>query len=231
MEVDVADEDRETETDLVKSLMAQPDSLLRGAIAACRPENEGFAAWLDSQSERQEIKGFRRVLHVMPDELSTTSTFRDNVKRLSGTGLTFDLCVLPRQIPLAIELVDHCPDVQFILDHCGVPDVRANALNPWSEYMTQIGERDNVIGKVSGVMAYADAESWTLEDLRPFVEHTIDAFGWQRVVWGSDSPVCTLGGNVETWVAATHALIDGCSADEKSALLRGNANRLWNLDR
>jgi len=229
MEVDVADADRDAETDMVRSLMDQPDSLMRGAIASCRPESDTFAAWLENQQSRSEILGLRRILHVMPDELSTSTTFRDNVKRLSGTGLTFDLCVLPRQIPLAIELVDHCPDVQFILDHCGVPDVKSALLSPWKEHMQDIAKRNNVVGKVSGVMAYGDLNAWVLDDLRPFVEHTIDVFGWNRVVWGSDSPVCTQGGRIETWVAATHALIDGCSADEKAALLRNNATRIWNL--
>ncbi len=229
MEVDVADEDRDAETDMVRSLMDQPDSLIRGAIASCRPESDGFAAWLDDQRSRSEILGLRRILHVMPDELSTSSIFRDNVKRLSGTGLTFDLCVLARQLPLAMELVDHCPEVQFVLDHCGVPDVKSAQLSPWKEYMADIASRDNVVGKVSGVMAYGDLDSWVLDDLRPFVEHTIDVFGWNRVVWGSDSPVCTQGGRIETWVAATHALIEGCSPDEKAALLRNNAMRIWNL--
>lgn len=230
MEVDVADDSRDAETDLVKELMDQPDSLMCGAIASCRPESEQFAAWFDLQRPRQEIKGLRRILHTMPDDTSTTATFRDNVKRLSGTGLSFDLCVLPSQIPLAIELVDHCPDVQFVLDHCGVPDVRNGTMSPWQENITAIARRDNVVGKVSGVMAYGDARQWTLDDLRPYVEYTISSFGWDRVLWGSDSPVCTQGGHIETWVAATHALLDGCSADEKASLFRNNAMQLWDLD-
>ncbi len=229
MEVDVDDKDRDAETELVKSLMQQPGSLIRGAIASCRPESESFAMWFEQQRSKPEIKGLRRILHVVPDDLSTTQTFRDNVKRLSATALTFDICVLPRQMPQAIELIDHCPDVSFILDHCGVPDVKSGEMSPWKEYMSQIAERPNVTAKVSGVMAYGDPDTWTLADLRPFVEHTISTFGWDRVVWGSDSPVCTLGGHIETWVAATHALIDGCSATEKAALLHNNAQRIWTL--
>ncbi len=177
MEVDVDDKDRDAETALVKSLMQQPDSLMRGAIASCRPESDTFAEWFEQQQSKPEIKGLRRVLHVMPDDVSTTRTFRDNVKCLSATTLTFDLCVLPRQMPLAIELVDHCPDVSFILDHCGVPDVKSGEMSPWREYMSQIAERPNVTAKVSGVMAYGDPDAWTLADLRPYVEHTINTFG------------------------------------------------------
>jgi predicted TIM-barrel fold metal-dependent hydrolase len=229
MEVDVDQADIEAETSHVKAQSQQAGSLLRGAIAACRPEESGFAAYLERQQADPFIKGFRRVLHVMPDELSDSALFRDNIKRLSGSGLTFDLVVLPHQIPRAIALADLAPDVQFVLDHCGVPDIKGRAEHPWREHMAEIARRPNVIGKISGVVAYADPSSWSVENLRPYVEHTIGSFGWDRVVWGSDWPVCTLGGGLATWVAATHALIAGASPEERMKLLSGNARRMWKL--
>jgi predicted TIM-barrel fold metal-dependent hydrolase len=229
MEVDVAAEDIEKETSYVSGLSRQPGNLIVGAIAACRPEDEAFAAYLEKQKENQVVKGFRRVLHVVPDDLSESPLFRENVKRLAGSSLTFDLCVLPRQMKQATALVDLAPDVQFVLDHCGVPDIKGGGLDPWRSQMTEIAKRPNVVGKISGVVAYADPGSWTVEDLRPYVEHTIGAFGWDRVVWGSDWPVSTLGGGLSTWVAATHALTAGASAEERAKLLSGNAKRIWRL--
>lgn len=229
MEVDVDPADIQTETNQVKTQSLEKGSLLRGAIASCRPEEAGFAAYIERQQADPFVKGFRRVLHVMPDELSESALFRENIKRLAGTGLTFDLVVLPHQIPHAIMLADLAPDVQFVLDHCGVPDIKGNAEHPWREHMVEIARRPNVIGKISGVVAYADAGSWTVESLRPYVEHTIGSFGWDRVVWGSDWPVCTLGGGLATWVAATHALIAGASPDERTKLLSANARRMWKL--
>jgi len=229
MEVDVDPAEQEAETAYVRRIAAEDGSLIRGAISACRPEEDGFAAFLERQRANAFVKGFRRVLHVMPDELSQQSLFRENLQRLSGTGLTFDLCVLPRQLPLAAALADLAPDVQFILDHCGVPDIRADARHPWRENITEIARRPNVTAKISGVVAYADSESWVAETLRPYVEHTIDAFGWDRVVWGSDWPVCTLGGGLSTWVATTNALIAGASGEERTKLLSGNARRIWSL--
>ena len=84
------------------------------------------------------------------------------------------------------------------------------------------------MAKISGVVAYG-GEEWTVETLRPWVEHTIDSFGWDQVVWGSDWPVCTLGGGLSTWIAATQALIAGASVDEKTKLLSANAQRVWRL--
>ncbi|MBZ9771736.1 amidohydrolase family protein [Mesorhizobium sp. CO1-1-8] len=230
MEVDVDAADIEAETARVTGLSRQPGSMLAGVIASCRPEEGNFAAYLERQRANPFVKGFRRVLHVVPDELSEGAVFRDSIKRLGGTGLTFDLVVLPHQIPRAIALADLAPDVTFVLDHCGVPDIKGKSEHPWREHISDIARRPNVMAKISGVVAYADAGSWTVETLRPYVEHTINSFGWDRVVWGSDWPVCTLGGGLSTWVAATHALLGGCSIGERDRLLSGNARKLWRLD-
>ncbi len=229
MEVDVAPSDIEQETAYITGLAQNEDGLISGIISSCRPEDDGFAAFLERQRSTPLIKGFRRVLHVMPDDLSEGALFRDNIKRLEGTGLTFDLCVLPRQIDKAIALVDLAPGVQFILDHCGVPDIKGDGLKDWRGKITEIAKRPNVIAKISGVVAYADARTWRVETLEPYVHHVIGSFGWDRLIWGSDWPVCTLGGGLAIWVAATHALVAGCSAEEKTKLFSANAKRIWKL--
>ena len=229
MEVDVDGADIDAEIAYVKGKAEQEGSLLRGMIAACRPEEDGFAAHLERWRDDGFVKGFRRILHTLPDDLSESATFRQNVRRLSGTGLTFDLCVFPHQHQRAMELIDLAPDVQFILDHCGVPDIKGGGLHGWRETVAEIARRPNVVGKVSGVVAYADPDAFTVATLRPYVEHTIAIFGWDRVVWGSDWPVCTQGCSLSTWVAANHALIAGASEGEKAKLLSGNAKRIWSL--
>ncbi len=227
MEVDVDPKQIELETELVRELMGEPGSCLRSAISACRPENSDFSRFLETAQNNSIIKGFRRVLHTMPDELSQTGTFRDNIKRLSNTGLTFDLCVLPHQLPVAAELVDHCPDVQFILDHCGVPDIKGNVRFPWQDNMSELAKRSNVVAKISGIIAYGDANTWQLNDLAPYFNHTVEAFGHDRIVWGSDSPVCNLGGGLDAWVAATHALTHKWDASDRNAFYMGNAQEIW----
>ena len=229
MEVDVAPDRISDETAYVATLKDRPNSLIAGAIASCRPEDPGFAAYLDRQMQNPLVKGFRRVLHVMPDELSEQPLFRDNIRRMAGSGLTFDLCVLPRQLPRAMALVDLAPDLHFILDHCGVPDIKGDARQPWRDHIAELARRPNVTAKISGIVAYADPETWIADTLRPWVEHTVACFGWDRVVWGSDWPVCTLGGGLMPWVAATHALLSGVSPEEKRKLLSANAKRIWSL--
>lgn len=229
MEVDVAEADIENESAMVAEYAAKSESLVCGAISACRPENEDFAYFLERQFANPIVKGLRRILHDMPDELSTTLVFRDNVKRMSGGRLPFDVVVLPHQISHAIALVDHCPDVQFVLDHLANPPLKQIELAGWKGLITEIAKRANVAVKISGMINNADAASWSVETLRPAFEHCISAFGWDRVVWGSDWPVVTLGGSLSTWVAATHALLSGTSMSEAQRLLAGNAQRIWCL--
>lgn len=229
MEVDVAESDIEAETDYVTELASREGSLLIGAIAACRPESPDFPTYLERIRAKAIVKGFRRVLHVMPDELSESQVFRDNIRRLAGTGLTFDICARPHQLPIAAKFVDLAPDVQFVLDHCGVPDIKGEAYAPWQANIAELARRPNVVGKLSGIVAYTDTSTWTLDAIRPYADHTIASFGFDRMVWGSDWPVCTLAGTLSTWVGATHALLEGASGEEKAKLLSGNAKRLWNL--
>ncbi len=225
VEVDVADQDRDAETAWVGTCPAP----VLGAVASCRPEDPGFAAYLERISAAPKLRGLRRILHTSPDDIGQRPIFAENLRLLAPYGLTFDLCVLARQLPIAVNLARSCPDVQFILDHCGVPDVRGRVLDPWRTDLAAVARLPNVACKISGLVAYADPEGWSVEDLRPFVEHAIAVFGWDRVLWGSDWPVCTLTADLGRWVAATHELLVGTSADEKAKLLSRNAERLYRL--
>jgi predicted TIM-barrel fold metal-dependent hydrolase len=229
MEVDVAAADIEAETRNVEGLAVQEGSLLRGCISACRPEEPDFPAFLERALADPFVKGFRRVLHVVPDSVSEQPVFRENVRRLSGSGRPFDFCVRADQIDRAIALADLAPDVQFVLDHCGNPPIRDRAEHPWRERIAEIARRPNVAVKISGVLAHVEPATWRLDDIRPYVEHTIESFGWDRVVWGSDWPVCTLASPLSTWVAASLALTLDCAPSERERLFSANARRIWRL--
>ena len=117
------------ETDMVLGMVDDPGTIMSGMIANCRPEVPGFDAWLDTIADRPVV-GLRRILHVMPDELSQDDAFRTNIRKLSDRDLTFDLCFLGRQLAIAAELAGNCENVQFVLDHCGVPDIASGAMDP-----------------------------------------------------------------------------------------------------
>jgi predicted TIM-barrel fold metal-dependent hydrolase len=225
MEVDVAETDIDAETAWIADLMGRPGSPLRGAISAARPESEGFEAWLD-RVDRRVVRGVRRVLHVVPDAVSQDDRFRRNLRKLGQAGLPFDVCMLQRQLPLAAALVDACPDTTFILDHCGVPDIASGSFEDWAGWISRLADRPNVHAKLSGISAYGPPD-WTLQTLRPYVSHLIETFGAQRIVWGSDSPVCTLQSSLAEWVATTLALLQDLGRMDRAAILGHNAQRIW----
>lgn len=227
MEVDCAPEDIENENNYIAQLMAQPNSLLHGTISAARPESADFQSFLDRLDTRI-VKGIRRVLHIMPDDISRGSGFRKNIRKIGEKGLPFDICMSARQLDLAAELADACDNTVLVLDHCGVPDIAGGMYDDWAGAISRLAERDHVNAKISGISAYA-ASDWTCDHLRPYVEHIINSFGWDRVVWGSDSPICTLNASLDQWMAATQALICQASPDERAKFAHRNAQRIWNI--
>lgn len=224
MEVDVAEADMEAETRFV--LGAHPR--IAGTIAACRPESKDLPAYLDRLIALPGVKAFRRILHTSPNELSRSALFAENVRRIGTAGRAFDLCVRADQLPIGRELVAKCPDTRFVLDHCGVPKVADKELDPWRENIAKLAEFPNVAAKISGIVAYA-GPNWTVDDLRPFVEHIIESFGWDRVVFGSDYPVLTLTADLTRWVTALKQIVAGASPDEQAKLFHRNAERLYRV--
>lgn len=227
MEVDVPWEQAASEAAFFCSLADDPTNGISGVIAACRPESENFAADLEATAHPRLV-GYRRVLHTQPDELSTTPLFRKNVSRIGKSGLTFDLCLLPRQLANGAALIDACPDTRFILDHCGVPDIASGDLAFWREQLREISRRPNLACKISGIIAYVAGEI-TADTLRPVVEHAIDCFGWDRIVWGSDWPVCNLTRDLASWTGLLGEILADCSEDELAGLYHRNAREIYHL--
>ncbi len=199
-----------------------------GAIAVATPETPDFAKQLERFAGLPGVRGIRRLLQNDPDDLSRDEIFRANVRRLAEQKLSFDLCVRPRQLPVARELAAACPDVQFVLDHCGNPPISSGDISQWRIDLAALAELPNVVGKVSGIVNHAQP-GWTSNDLRPAVEHVIGSFGWDRVVWGSDRPVLAPHGGLTRWVEAAKEIVSGASATEQEQLFSKNAARVYRL--
>lgn len=227
VECDVDEPHALAEAQVIQTL-AERHPLIAGIVAAARPERTDFPEQLNELLKLPKLRGIRRVLHVVPDETSHSALFAENIRRLAAHKLTFDLCVLARQLPVAIALAKQCPEVQFVLDHCGVPDVKGQAFEPWRTHLKEIAALPNVACKISGLVAYAGAR-WTVVDLRPWVEHVIGSFGWDRVVWGGDWPVCTLTATLKQWSAATDELLRAATETQREALNYQNAERIYRV--
>ncbi len=226
--VETAPDDWKLEHGRIVELAARPGSPILGFVAGAHPEEVGFEEWIESIRGRR-LSGIRRVCHAESDEFSSQPRFVENVRRLGLLGLTFDLCFLSRQLPWALDLVRACPGVQFILDHCGIPDIQGEGLDPWRARIRDLAAEPNVACKISGVVAYCAPGANLAAAVRPYVLHAIECFGWERVVWGGDWPVCTLGSSLSRWIQISRELVKDCTPDEQSRLFHGNAQRIYRL--
>jgi predicted TIM-barrel fold metal-dependent hydrolase len=229
VEADVAESQMLDETRYIVELAKNPHNPLQGVVACARPENPDFRAYIEKIIQYPEVKGIRRILHTQPDELGRGNTFIANVGSLKNYPLSFDICVLARQLPIAINLVRQCPGVNFILDHCGVPQVKEQILDPWRENLRQLASFPNVSCKISGLVAYADLDNWKIADLQPYVDHAIACFGWDRVMFGSDWPVCSLAATLSQWVETLTLMTEGAGDENQQKLFHDNAIRIYRL--
>jgi predicted TIM-barrel fold metal-dependent hydrolase len=228
MECGVDDGDWRDEARMVAGLVADPASRMLGQIASCRPEEDGIEGWLDECADLGVV-GLRRILHVVPDEMSQTARFRASLRAIGRRGLPFDLCFLARQLPLARALLADCPDQPFVLDHCGVPDIAAGAFAPWAEELRQVAAFPNLVCKMSGITAYCAPGTATEATVAPYVAHVLDCFGADRVLWGGDWPVVNLGAGLPGWIGISRSLLAGLSAAEQEAVAQGTARRVYRL--
>ena len=212
--------------------MAHQDARLQ-AIVAWAPLEKGDAARADLEklAAIPRVKGIRRIIQFEPDmEFCLQPDFIRGVNALPDYNLTFDICINHTQMVNTLQMVRQCPDVQFIVDHIAKPDIKHHVLDPWREHMKTFSEFPNVCCKLSGLVTEADHQSWTKEQLKPYIDHVIDCFGFDRVMFGGDWPVATLASDYPRWVETLLWAVEGCSETELKKLFHDNAVRFYKLD-
>lgn len=231
MEADVPAAQQEAEAAFFSQLAGADRGTppLTAVIASAWPESADFPAQLARTTRDSRIRGLRRVLHTMPDELSQAPRFAENLRRLAGYGLTFDLCLRPHLLPAVADLVARCPETQFVLDHGGVPNIAGGELDPWRGHLRQLAAQPNVVCKFSGLASVCDPSRPMTAQVRPYFEHCLECFSPGRVMWGSDWPVCNLTFDLAAWLQTTADLLHELSEDEQAAIATGTARRIYRL--
>lgn len=204
-----------------------------GAIVAWAPceYGDGARPYLDALIEVSPlVRGVRRLIQGQPPGFARNERFIRGVQLLSDYGLSFDICIKHHQMREAIDLVRRAPDVAFILDHIGKPDIAAGLMEPWRSELRELASFPNIICKISGMVTEADHRRWTVDDLRPYAEHVIECFGEDRVAFGGDWPVAYQAAPYRRWVAALEEITAGLSATARRKLWAENARRFYRLE-
>jgi L-fuconolactonase len=211
--------------------LADKDPRLVGMVAHA-PLEKGPAV----EADLEKLKvfpitcGIRRLIEIEMDPgFCLEPSFIEAVKLLPRYGLTFDICVKHWALVFGLELARRCPDVQFVLDHIGKPGIRHGLTEPWRSQIRELSRLPNVVVKVSGVITEADHQHWKKEEVRPYVEHVLECFGFDRCMYGSDWTVSELSHAYPDWVAILDEITAAASGDEKRAFWRDTAISTYGL--
>ena len=210
--------------------LADQHPFIRGVVGWVDLCRSNVADGLRRLAAHPRLRGVRHVVQDEPDDrFMLRPDFLRGIAALAPLGLTYDILIYARQLPAAIELVQRFPQQRFVLDHVGKPEIRDRHLDPWRDNITALAAQPNVSCKLSGMVTEADWQQWKPSDFTAYLDIVLARFGAQRLMIGSDWPVCTLAGTYEDVMAVVTDYVGFLSPSEREAVRGGNAARFYTL--
>ena len=212
--------------------LARRDPRLLGAVV-CLPLERGRAIEpeIEKIAKLASVRGVRRLIQNQPDpEYVLRQGFLEAIRLLPQYGLSFDVCIFHAQAANTLKMMRACPGVAFVLDHIGKPGIKMGLLDPWRQHIREMAALPNVVCKLSGVTTEADHRGWTRDQLRPYIDHVVECFGPDRILYGGDWPVSELAGTYLQWLATLDWATAGFSPADKRKLFRDNAVKAYRLE-
>ncbi len=217
--------------DLLK--IADAGDLIQGVVGWVPLIDANVSTELERLAPHPKFTGVRHVLQDEPDEYFLRDDFHRGLALLPGLDLRYDLLLFQRQLPVAIQLVDRQPDLEIIVDHIAKPEAKNGQVeNDWRRGMKELAKRDNIRGvKFSGLVTeFNDDPEYDPKTIEAYFNETLEIFGSERVMFGTDWPVCLLRSSYLNWADTVKKLVAPLSSDEQSAILSGNGTRAYHLD-
>ncbi|HIA47409.1 MAG TPA: amidohydrolase [Candidatus Hydrogenedentes bacterium] len=213
------------------------------SLANLEPRIKGVVGWIDLASNKVDIQlaqfgthpklvGVRHVVQDEPDdEFMLRPEFLEGIRKLKRYNLVYDLLLYEKHLPVAIKVVRDLPEQTFVLDHISKPLIKDRVLSPWDANLSELASFPNVSCKLSGMVTEADWASWKPEDLAPYMDIALEAFGPERLMIGSDWPVCRVAGEYERVMQCTIDYLKKLSKKEQVLVLGDNCRRIYELNR
>ncbi len=219
----------EEETDFLLQL-AEKHGFIKGVVGWVDLQDRQVEARLRHYRNFKKLKGFRHVVQDEPDpEFMLREDFRAGLKALEDFHYTYDILIYPHQLDAAIKTVQDFPKINFVLDHIAKPHIKEAKMDNWLPKITGLAQSPNVCCKVSGMVTEAAWKSWRQQDFVPYLDAVTEAFGMDRLMFGSDWPVCLLSGNYEQVLKIVQDYYQGFSQEDKDKLFYLNASRFYGL--
>jgi L-fuconolactonase len=217
------------ETDWLLDL-AGVSSFIRGVVGWAPIASAEFPGVLERWEGNSLLKGLRHVIQDEADDnFINRSDFSAGITALAGSRLVYDILIYERHLAATIQFVDHHPKQLFVLDHIAKPQIKNHQLEPWGSNVHELAKRGNVYCKLSGIVTEADWQNWTADDLRPYFDVVLNAFGPKRLMFGSDWPVCLLACTYGRWFDTVHEFVNELSGAERELILGEVASQVYSL--
>jgi L-fuconolactonase len=219
-----------SEIDLISEIARNSSNIK--AIVAHAPLELGLSVEekLISFSKNPLIRGVRRLIQSEEDSnFCLNRDFIAAIKLLPQYNYTFDICIYHYQMDAVLNLVRQCPEVKFVLDHLGKPPIKLGFLDPWRSKIKALSKESNVWCKLSGLVTEADYLHWTPEDLKPYLSHVIECFGFSRLMFGGDWPVAKLATDYPRWVHTLDTLLHSINSTERENLFIKTAESFYTI--
>ena len=218
------------ETDFLLELARKTD-FVAGVIGWLDLESPDFAADLEHYARQPKFLGVRPMLQDLEhDDWIMRPAVLDALKRIAQSDMPFEFLTYTRHLPYVLKVLEQIPGLRAVVDHLSKPQIKSGTLEPWRSLLTDVARHPNIQCKLSGMITEADHQSWTAQDLRPYVEHVLQCFGFERVMFGSDWPVCLLAGSYDRVVQALQIILQPhLNAQRQADVFGGNAARFYQL--
>lgn len=210
--------------------LATENDFMHGIVGWLPLMAENINELLEKYNQNDKLKAVRHVVQGEPDpKFILGKNFNRGISQLKKYGLVYDILILEHQLPNTIRFVDQHPDQQFVLDHIAKPRIKANELEPWTKNIRELAKRKNVSCKISGMVTEADFNNWTEEQLKPYFEVVFNAFGPNRLMYGSDWPVCLVATEYVNWLSLVKRQLAQFSENEQNMIFYKNAVEVYQL--
>jgi L-fuconolactonase len=209
--------------------LADRHPFIKAVVGWVDLRSPSIGATIDALASRPKLRGIRHVAQAEPDDFLQQDDVIRGIREIGRAGLTYDILIVERQLPAALELTAQLPDQPFVLDHLAKPRIKDGAIEPWAARMRDLARRPNVFCKISGLVTEAHWTGWRPEHLRPYLDVAFEAFGADRVLFGSDWPVCLVAAPHDRVLGVITEYTGALSPNERDALFGGNAMRVYGL--
>ena len=222
---------RQTEKETTWLLgLAENNEFITGVVGWVPLASPDVDRALEKHCRHWKLRAVRHVVQGEPDDrFILGEEFNAGIRLLREFGLVYDILIFERQLPPTIEFVDLHPEQVFVLDHIAKPKIKAGELEPWRKQMLELGKRQNVYCKISGMVTEADYKNWTEAQLQPYLDTVLEAFGPRRLMFGSDWPVCRVACDYKRWVELVGRFIAKLSTYEQTRIMGGTAVEAYGL--